>query len=168
MYHSIELSRIWGQFLVGWCLKRVAWWLTCLTKHQNLIGPTGQTGEVNWSLAASVAVKPLACANGNGNGKSAIFPESQVPECLLATMGTKSKCSRLVAAFRFKCGKVLAFCKFTIPLDSSWYARVTTGGATTMTPFCILNLNLAAQDLTGQDLDLVKGSENSERKSIIV
>ena len=36
--------------------------------------------------------------------------------------------------------KALAFCKFTIPLDSSWYARVTTGGATTMTPLYILNL----------------------------
>lgn len=38
------------------------------------------------------------------------------------------------------CAKALAFCKFTIPLDSSWYARVTTGGATTMTPLYILNL----------------------------
>ena len=34
----------------------------------------------------------------------------------------------------------LAFCKFTMPRDSSWYARVTTGGATTMMLSCMLSL----------------------------
>lgn len=126
------------------------------------------------------AIQRLACANGNGNGKSAIFPQGVIEPAptpcskpaqltILHVLNNRVNsapnsitciyiyiiyilytyilvyyysmlCLWLRPPLVWICSKALAFCKFTIPLDSSWYARVTTGGATTMTPLYILNL----------------------------